>query len=350
MRPGRSRTARWAGGVCALLSVALASGCGTDRAANGDDGGGGGGGGDKPPTALVTALREVRGSDPARAWIEFGDVAALRGGSPAERNPLLGYGEPKLAPAATLLPDLTGIDPFAARTALSVGKPPDEVGFLYGSFDPAAIGAKLKKLGYAEHPLGGGESTWTVRDDRAIDPADPLAQIGIVTSMNVVRVSPRRIVYGGAGADVDRALKGTGALADDKAVGAVADCLGEVRAAWIGLDEKTAPEPMGIGVRQPAKGAATEVVCMTTASGDAAESIASAWPGRVRSTTSMVSNEPWSKLLSHPEAEVIGGSSHVVRLTARPTGAVNVLFDAWLHLDLGPLLTGARPAPEISAK
>ncbi|MHC5907666.1 hypothetical protein ACVNF4_27820 [Streptomyces sp. S6] len=345
MKPGRSRTARRAGGVCALLSAVVVSSCGADHAAQRDDDG------DKPPTALITALRETRDTGAARAWTEFGDVAALRSqGTPAKPNPLLGHGEARLAPAARLLPDLTGIDPYAARTAVSVGRPPASVGFLYGTFDTAAIGAKLKKLGYAEHPLGGGESTWVIRDGHAIDPADPLARIGIVTSMNVVRVAPRRIVYGGATTDLDQATEGTGPLAGDKAVGAVADCLGEVRAAWVGLDEKTAPEPMGVGVRQTAKGPATEVVCMTTASDGAAESIASAWPGRVKSTTSMVTGVPWSALLAEPKAEVLGGSSHVVRLTARATGSVNALFDAWAHMDLAPLLTGARPAPENSVK
>jgi len=331
--------------VCALLTAVAGSGCGADDAAEKADGG------DKPPTALITALREAENTEPARSWTEFGDVAALRSqDTPTKPDPLLGHGEAGLAPAASLLPELTGIDPYAARTAVSVGRPPTSVGLLYGTFDTAAIGAKLKKLGYAEHALGGGESAWVILDDHAIDANAPLARIGIVTAMNVVRVSPRRIVYGGATADLDRALKGTGPLADDKAVGALADCLGEVRAAWLGLDERTAPEPMGVGVRRTAKGEATEVVCVTTASKGAAESIASAWPGRVRSTTSTVSGVPWSTLLAEPEAEVLGGSSHVVRLTARPTGSVNVLFDAWRQGDLGPLLTGARPAPENSAK
>lgn len=272
------------------------------------------------------------------------------GGSSSKRDPLLGYGEPKLADAAALLPDLTGIDPFAARTALSVGHPPDPVGFLYGSFNTTAIGSKLRKLGYTKHGNADGETTWVIRDHHKIDEKDPLAQLGIVTALNVVRVSSRRIVHGGASADIDQALTGTEPLADNEAVGGIADCLGQVEAAQIGLDLKIAATPLGIGATGSSGTDATEAICMTTASQDAAEVLASAWPGRVKSTTSALSAEPWSNRLTQPRAEVIGGPSHVVRLTARPTGSTRVLFDAWASEDLGPLLTGAKPAPETSAR
>ncbi|MFJ9707647.1 hypothetical protein [Streptomyces sp. NPDC101234] len=348
MRPGRSRTARWGGGACALLSVAIASGCGASSPAKGDEDG------KRPRTELATALSQVQDTDPARHWIEFGDVAGVRarsgGGSGSKRDPLLGYGESQLADAAALLPDPTGIDPFAARTALSVGRPPDPVGFLYGSFDTTAIGSKLRKLGYAKQDLAGGEATWIIRDHHKIDETDPLAQLGILTALNVVRVSPQRIVYAGASADIDKALAGDGPLADNEAVGGIADCLGEVEAAQIGLDPGISETPLGIGVTGSSGADAVEVACVTTPGQDAAEAIASAWPGRVRSTTSRLSNEPWSKLLAQPRAEVIGGPSHVVRLTARPTGSTRVLFDAWRAEDIGPLLTGAEPDPATSAR
>ncbi|MFF7981764.1 hypothetical protein ACFZDK_21980 [Streptomyces sp. NPDC007901] len=348
MKLERSRAARWATGACAALSVVIASGCGTSGAGKSDDEG------KRPRTKLVTALSHVQDTRLTRDWIEFGDVAGVRSrsgdGSGAQRDPLLGYGESRLADAAALLPGLAGIDPFAARSALSVGQAPDPVGVLYGSFDTTSIGAKLRKLGYAKHDLAGGETAWIIRDHHKIDEKDPLAQLGIPTALNVVRVSPRRIVYGGASADLDQALTGTEPLADNEAVGRIADCLGEVEAARIGLDPATAETPLGIGVLGSSGGDATEAVCMTTASRDAAEAIASAWPGRVRSTTSRLSDEPWSKLLTQPRAKVIGGPSHVVRLTARPTGSTRVLFDAWTAKDLGPLLTGAEPDPATSAR
>lgn len=348
MKPGRSRAARWGSGACAVLSVVVASGCGTSGAAKDDEDG------KRPRTALVTALSRVQDSHLTQDWIEFGDVAALRsrsdGGSGSKPDPLLGYGEPKLADAAALLPELTGIDPFAARTALSVGYPPEPVGFLYGSFNTTAIGSKLRKLGYAKHDLAGGETTWIIRDHHKIDEKDPLAQLGIVTALNVVRVSPQRIVYAGASADIDKALPVTKPLADNEAVGGIADCLGQVKAAQIGFDVKIATTPLGVGVTGSSGADATEVVCMTTTSRDAAEAIASAWPGRVKSTTSALSAEPWSNLLAQPRAEVVGGPSHVVRLTARPTGSTRALLDAWASGDLGPLLTGAKPDPEVSVR
>ncbi|MFF0223212.1 hypothetical protein [Streptomyces sp. NPDC004629] len=348
MKPGRSHAARWGSGACAVLSVVVASGCGTSGAAKGDDDG------KRPRTALITALSRVQDTHLTRDWIEFGDVAGVRsrsdGGSGSKPDPLLGYGEPKLADAAALLPDLTGIDPFAARTALSVGYPLDPVGFLYGSFNTTTIGSKLRKLGYTKHDLAGGETTWIIRDHHKIDEKDPLAQLGIVTALNVVRVSPQRIVYGGASADIDQALAGTKPLADNEAVGGIADCLGQVKAARIGLDLKIAATPLGIGVAGASGTDATEVVCMTTASQEEAERLASAWPGRVKSTTSALSAEPWSNLLAQPRAKVIGGPSHVVRLTARLTGSTRALFDAWTSGDLGPLLTGAKPDPEVSVR
>lgn len=325
----------------------IASGCGTGDTAKGDDV-------TRPRTTLITALSQVKDTHLTQDWIEFGDVAGVRsqstGGTGSQRDPLLGYGAPKLADAAALLPDLTGIDPFAARTALTLGYPPDQVGVLYGTFNSKEIGSKLRKLGYAEHALAGGETTWIIRDHHQIDEKDPLAQLGILTALNVVRVSPERIVYAGATADIDKTLSGAKPLADNEEVGGIADCLGKVKAAQIGFDVNVSNTPLGVGVLESSGTDTTEIACVTTKSQDAAQALASAWPGRVRSTRSAMSNEPWSKLLTHPQAEVVGGASHIVRLTARPTGSPRVLFDAWAGGDLGPVLTGAKPDPRASAK
>ncbi|WP_416973064.1 hypothetical protein [Streptomyces sp. 4F14] len=337
------RAVRWTAGVCAALSIAVASGCGSGK---GDDPA------PRPHTELITALSGVRDSFLTHYWSEFGDVAGVRARGAAENpDPLLGYGESQLVQAAAQLHDLTGIDPLAARTALTLGQPPEQVGVLNGTFDPSAIGAKLQKLGYKKRDVGGGEAEWVIRDNHAIDANDRFAQLGILTALNVIRVSPTRVVYAGATKDIDtKTLTGPRPLSDAFDVGAVADCLGPVKAAQIGMDINTSPKLMGIGVQTSSPQDATAVVCMVTKSRDAAEDIASAWPGRVQSVTSYLTNEPWSKVLADPKAEVLDGSEHVVRLTARPLGKVTALFDAWRAKDLGPLLTGTRPDPTVSAR
>ncbi|NEA97631.1 hypothetical protein [Streptomyces sp. SID13726] len=349
MKAGRSRAARCASGACALLSVVVMSGCGNSDTAGDDHV-------ERPHTPLITALSQVKDTHLTQDWIEFGDVAGVRArsgaGSASPRDPLLGYGEQKLADAAALLPGLTGIDPFAARTALTLGYPPDQVGVLYGSFNTTEIGAKLRKLGYKEHALAGGETSWIIRDHHQIDQKDPLAQLGILTALNVVRVSSKRIVHAGATADIDKTLSGARSLSDNEEVGGIADCLGQVEAAQIGFDVNISDTPLGVGVLRPSgsDADATEVACVTTESEGAAQALASGWPGRVKSTMSARAGEPWSKLLTRPRAEVVGGASHVVRLTARPTGSPRVLFDEWAVGDLGPVLTGAKPDPRLSAK
>lgn len=336
------RAVRRAAGVCAALSIAVASGCGSGK---GDDPA------PRPDTELITALRGVKDSFLTHYWSEFGDVAGVRARGTAETpDPLLGYGESQLIAAASQLHDLAGIDPLAARTALTLGQPPEQVGVLNGTFDPAAIGAKLQKLGYKKRDVGGGEAEWVIRDHHAIDANDRFAQLGILTALNVIRVSPTRVVYAGATKDIDaKTLTGPRPLSDALDVGAVADCLGPVKAAQIGMDINTSPKLMGIGVQTSSKDA-TSVICMVTKNRDAAEDIASAWPGHVRSVTSSLTDEPWSKVLADPKAEALGGSEHVVRLTARPLGKTTALFDAWRAKDLGPLLTGARPDPMVSAR
>ncbi|GAA1952489.1 hypothetical protein GCM10009738_27530 [Kitasatospora viridis] len=297
------------------------------------------------PDLLTTALHQVHATDLTRAWIEFGNTGGptyIDNGSAADAlstDSLAGFGAPALA-TQSQLPLLTGIDPAAGRPALSVGRPGDAVGFLYGSFDAAGIGANFRKLGYQHKDLGGGETEWLVRDQDRTDQTSPLAQLGITTALNVVRVSPNRIVYGEVSADVDQALAGGPTLADDAAVGPVAGCLVDTVAAQIGQDPKVGRQPLGVGVRAPVPTDATEVICLPTASDAAAQAAAAAWPGRVASARSTVWAEPWSALLTAPQATVVGGPDHLVRLTARPTTTVQVLFQAVQNADLGSLVGG----------
>ncbi|MFE9424687.1 hypothetical protein ACFYNO_17145 [Kitasatospora sp. NPDC006697] len=284
------------------------------------------------PASLPAALSQAHADSTARHF----QLLYGTGGQAAN-------GEPALAAAASQLPQLTGIDPASAATALSVGAPPTAVGFLYGSFDTAAIGTKLTALGYHRQDLGHGEALWTIRDDHQLDAGSPLTELGIAGELNVIRLSPARLVYGGAHSDLDRALATSGpALADDRLIGGLASCLGDTaRAAQIGQDPTVGAAPFGLGISQ----AGGEVVCLSAPSADAAQAMATAWPQRAATANSAKTDQPWSTRLADPAATVVGGPAHLVRLTARPTDSDQVLFQASMNQDLGELLGGLGTRP-----
>jgi hypothetical protein len=327
------------------VAVILLAGC----SSSGTKSAGGGGG------PVVDALRKVHATDLSKTAFEFGDTAGvlrLDGGRTTGSAPfskLFGYGASGIAAQYQLLPDRTGIDLARATTAITVGSPPNQVGVLYGSFDAARIGAKFQALGYHKR-VDGGDTVWTLHDDHQADPSGPLADLGIVAQLNVVHVSGTRVVYGGAGSDIDQVLGGKPTLADDSTYAGLAGCLGEARAAVIQTDPQTWPLPFGVGVTATSAADEQEVLCVATKDDATAKALAAAWPGRVRKGTSQHTAQPWSDLLTAPQAKVLGGPAHIVRLRAHAAHdhAPGVLFDAATTRDLSALLGTPAATPGTS--
>lgn len=339
MRTGPRRAA-------VAVAMILLAGCSSSGSKSAADGGRG---------PVADALRKVHATALTKTAFEFGDVSGtlrLDGGRTTGSAPfskLFGYGASGIAAQSQLLPDRTGIDLARATSAITVGRPPNQVGVLYGSFDASAIGAKLQALGYRKR-TDGGDTVWTLHDDHRLDPSGPLADIGIVAQLNVVHVSATRIVYGGAGSDIDQALAGKPTLADDPTFAGLGDCLGDARAAVVQADPQTWPLPFGAGVTATSAADEEEVLCVATKDDATAKALAAAWPGRVAKGMSQRTAEPWSDLLSAPRAKVLGDASHIVQLRAHAAGGhrPGVLFDAVNTRDLSALLGAPAPTPARS--
>ncbi|WP_225847571.1 hypothetical protein [Streptomyces sp. HPF1205] len=331
---------RLAAVAVAVILLAGCSGSGSKSAAGGGRG------------PVADALGRVHATDLTKTAFEFGDTAGLlrldggRTTGSAPFSKLFDYGASGIAAQYQLLPDKTGIDLTRATSAITIGRPPNQVGVLYGSFDAAAIGTKLQALGYHKR-ADGGDTVWTLHDDHRLDPNGPLADLGIVAQLNVVHVSDTRIVYGGAGSDIDQALSGKPTLADDPAYAGLAGCLGDARAAVIQTDPQTWPLPFGVGVTATSATDEEEVLCVATKDDASAKALAAAWPDRVAQGTSQRTAQPWSDLLTAPQAKVVGGAAHIVQLRAHAAHdhEPGVLFDAANTRDLSALLGTPAPTP-----
>lgn len=355
MHPVRGRFGIPAALVAVLvLAVGSAAGC-SSSGSSGGGGTGGGGTGSGGSGALKDTLKNIHGSVPSAGSFEYGDTARvvkLNGGAdPATNGPytmLLGFGSAQLAEWDTALPPLTGFDPLTATRAISVGNPPNGVSVLYGSFDPAAVGAKLAAWGYHKEDRGDGVTAWVFQDDHKIDlsKVDPATDIGPGMGgwLNVVWVSKSRIAYGRATSDLTAALTGSAKpLSDDATVGALADCLGSPLAAEMIKDPKLAQSGVASAVAFGVVGTGAadlrEEICATAPDDAGARALAAAFTKAVGSGFDHRTNQPWSALLSDPQPAVLGGPAHVVRLTAKPVGPrVQLIFDLAAQEDYLPLL------------
>ncbi|PSL53607.1 hypothetical protein B0I31_10854 [Saccharothrix carnea] len=274
-----------------------------------------------PETGLLGALAGVRATAESSVLVEYGDVAAVRAlsGKDAERfRGLLGYGYSDLAGHSPVLPELVGFDPAEATTALRVGQPPTWAAVLRMEVDVAAVEGKLAGLGGRREASG----TWVTGEDNGIDPDGPLAEAGIVTGFQRVRVESgavRRSVSGEALKWVTEA-PGDKSLADDPMIGELARCLGDVSAAVISKPKSGLP--VAAGVRTTPDGEATEVVCVPDENPKALMDL-------VRTN---LEAPPWS--------EVLGGAS--VEQPADQTGVVRVLAPTTSDARVGRVLAASQ--------
>lgn len=303
-------------GVIALITAALlAGGCSSSGSASAAGSGG-------VPKTLAEALRGVHATDATKTELSWGQ-----------------YGGAGAAGMNQVLAPILGFDPLKQPFVLTVGRAPNWVTVLYGSFDPAAIGAKLQGLGYKKTDRGGGVTQWLIRDDHQIDMNQQPEELAeTVNTFNVIRVSKDRVVFGGASADMDASLPAQSAsLADDPVVGELAKCLDK---ATSGIYD-AGTEQLAVGENP----GGTESICVAAPDDATARQYGDAFTKAVTSGTSQVSLTPWKELLSNPKVESLGGKAHVVRLTATDVDAAHPrLVNALLNMDVLSLIGKPIPA------
>ncbi|GAA1978458.1 hypothetical protein [Catenulispora subtropica] len=275
----------WKRSAVALVAVALtAAGCSSGGSSDSGSGG--------APKSLAEALKSVHATAATRTELGWGDDGGGNGRDFDQvLSPVLGFSVTK--------------QPFV----LTVGRPPNQFNVVYGSFDPAAIGAKLQGLGYKPTDRGHGETQWLIRDDHRIDMSQQPEELAMtVSTYNVIRVSKDRLVYGGATSDLDAGLPAQSAsLADDPVVGGVAKCLDKDATGM--YDATTVPIAVGVGPN------GTETICVSAPDDATAKKYGDAFTKAVTSGKSTVTEQPWSAMFTSPKVESLGGKGHVMRLT-----------------------------------
>ena len=144
---------------------------------------------------------------------------------------------------------------------------------------------------------------------------------GMTGWLNVVWVSKTSIAYGAATSDLAAAVPAQSKpLSDDPAVGPLADCLGSTLAAMAITDPKviqnSAVSAVAFGVTATSATDQREEICVAAPDDAGAQALAAGFTKAVGSGKDVVTDQPWSQLLSGPQTKVIGGSAHVVQLSA----------------------------------
>jgi hypothetical protein len=316
-------------GSALVLAVGAAAACSSSGST-------GGGAASAAPGSLKAALKNIHATAQTGRYLEYGDTAQLvklnGGTSSAVNGPfarVLGAGADQLGEYSQLLPPLTGFDSLTATSAISVGTPPNTVGVLYGSFDPAAIGAKLAAWGYHESDRGNGVTAWVFKDNHELDlsKADPATGVGpgMTGWLDVIWVSKTSIAYGGATSDLAAALPAQAtSLADDPVVAPLADCLGSPLVAVVMTDPRliggSGVSALALGVTATGAADTRLEICAVAPDTAGAQSFAAGFTKAVGSGRDPVTDQPWANLLSDPQTSVIGGAKHIVRLSAETAG------------------------------
>ncbi|MBG0830568.1 hypothetical protein HS041_22660 [Planomonospora sp. ID67723] len=319
---------RGMGGVSAFLAAAVLvlPGC------SGGDG--------SRPTAgsgLRAAMAEVSGDGPAALHFEYGDMAHWRelgvvtGQGPGQDKtwlPAVGYGLGELSRAGRLLTEKTGIAPYAADHAVSIGVPPDTAVRVDGGVDAGTVEDKLTGLGGRPGKVGEHDGL-SLADDHALDPQGPLIELGLLNQFNKAVVTGSTVAVGTAAAPVSAALGGTRSLAEVPSHAAVADCLGDVVTATVTVpgDSRTVAL-YGVGLRRPAApgDTAVNVICVVPKSG-AIPSVRQAFTTGLTTEASTTQGKPYgglAKEITHDE--VVNGDVTVLRATLTLTSGTSVTF------------------------
>jgi hypothetical protein len=298
---------------------------------------------------LRQALRRIAANADTRAMVMYDATGQLTKLVGKNQRPPTGFGTLRLtgtdlAPMSSMATADTGIALPDADYEISAGKPPKTVALVAGGQHADRIGSALTTLG------------WSKQGDRYLAP--DLSKVGndatkftYVNTLGQVRPDGGDVIFGSQHADLGNAGHPDGrTLADDKTVGQLADCLGDVVAAQlvagyrIPAEDRIPPavlakiRPPGVridkltavavGVRTPKSASETPraIVCTAWSDGSVADAYARAVPGLLAGGTSYADNQPYSKRLHNPETKNLGGDAHVVQWSADLSGQPSTLI------------------------
>lgn len=314
------------------LTATLAAAAVTLLACSSDDSSGAG------DTTLKQALNRIEATGATSVSVEFGDAERIReasGGSfQGVWGALDGWGSSAVFQHRQQLPDVLGIEPETAETYITVGQPPESVMLLQGGQDEDTVVSASTASGWA------GDHTLTME----MNPAQPI-------SISVPHVRPlgEDVVVGSMSADLDVVDPETDAttLAESPVVGELADCLGDVLAAYVVVSDAY---PVALGVR-PAEDdpdPPVSTMCVLTPSVSDGERLADEIPSTVaEGEVPSQPGRPYTEFFTAAEAEILDGEHIVqVELTHTPEALANTIFQMAFQRDL-PAVSLGDPVAEI---
>jgi len=313
-----------AAGCLVAATALLLAGC----SSSGGSGGNGGGSGSGTPSTFAAALAEIPSTGWDGSYFEFGDISQVNElNKAAGGSALFAYttvGASQLDESGQAMDGSLGFDLLSVSAAVTVGQLPHSAMVLYGSFNASTVGTKLAALGFKNHGSADGGTLWAIGDNDQPSEQNPTGD----PSLNVLDVSSDRIVLGGSTAEVEAiAAPATKSLATSAKLAALANCLGSAKAGLIGPAYAADAQDstyVGVGLVDSSGAAASEELCVTASSTSAASAIEANWTRRIEHGTVVSLNEPWSKLLTNPQATVTSSSPIVVRLSAQPASGAKV--------------------------
>ncbi len=318
------------------------------------------------PRDTGQALGAVSDSPTARTYFEWSDLRAIRQLARAPDNArafahatpdqrwlrIFGVGTNGLAGMEPAITSKTGIDIFAADSAVGIGQAPNSAMRIFGpGIDAATITQSLTALG-AKHQAADGRAFLAMGPERSINVNSPLAALGIVNELDRAVAQGDTFAAGSALAPVIAVLGGGRSLAADPAYSAAAGCLGDVVAAAIAppasLNASTPAQLLAVGVRRPPDASApvVEVLCAIDPPGGNTHSQAA----RLQATLSGSSRIPGNtqRMNSVVGSRTVGamqqGSLPVVRaiITLQPNQPAGFLYQLLLRGKLGALIGSER--------
>lgn len=302
-----------------------------------------GGSGGSGNTSLESALLRVADTASTRTQIYYDNTAELvrlAGKSPVSRKgfaDLRGWGVPTAGLAFTN----PGFDLYSEDYGISAGAQPQSLSLMAGGQSSAQIDSHLTGLG------------WKRSGGRLVGPPPLKAgQDAGVLALNMAQVQPAGsdLVFGGPRASLSQIGSPKGAtLAGDPAIGALAQCLGNVVAAYLqsgGYPGGQKPAALALGVSQPASDTATPhaVVCVSWSTQAAAAHFATVLRNAL-SGRSSATNESYSALLKHATVTNVGGSHNVVEWQADTPRDAMTVFRMIEDVDLPGLPDCSRLTP-----
>jgi hypothetical protein len=326
--------------VVALLAGAL-GGCSSGGASGGD--------------SLDAALTHVADTAATRSQIAYDHTAELvrLSGTGLRTTPkgfgvLRGWGASPLAEFLAVLTGDTGISLLKGDYAITAGSPPRMVTLVSGGQSGSLVTSHLTKLGWKQN---GGMLTAPPFNSGGSQKA---AQYSL--SLHVVRTTGSDVTVGGSGANLSQIGTPHGpTLASNPVVKALANCLGDVVAAQIGVGGNLGgghPVAVAVGIRTPSSNTVTPhaIACVAWSSQAGATKYMADARKALSSGLSVATNQPFSVLLSHPSVTDLGGSQHIVEWQADTSSRADLIFAMYEQMDLPALPNCTRLPPSARTR